>query len=176
MPSAVVCGLLLPFIVTKIVTSVLSGVVVDGPLCCCGGPPVPRFRGRPHGRHPGLHAADAGAHYTPPQSSREPPVRAGQRPAFPSNERTSARRPPPRFLSSAASCQPDHRSGSDQASRDRAWPWARRSGAQAALVHYQRTAEHRSTASGAASPRRSRETPVSISTQSWSKSSQEFQE
>jgi len=43
MSSAVDCGLLLYFIVTKIVTSLLSGVVVDGARESRRGPPLIRI-------------------------------------------------------------------------------------------------------------------------------------
>ncbi len=50
MQSAVICGLQLYFIVTKIVTSLLSGAVVDGCLEPVEAPLVSRVRGRSVGR------------------------------------------------------------------------------------------------------------------------------
>ena len=117
MPSAVDYGLQLYFIVTKIVTSLLWGAVVDGPLCSCGGPRVPRVQGRPRSRHPGLHATDSGAQHTPPSPAREPPLRAGQRSPYPSNERTSPPGSTLRLLPSTAARLPDYASGSRQESQ-----------------------------------------------------------
>ena len=99
MSSAVDYGLQLYFIVTKIVTSLLWGVVVDGPPDSREEPLVSGVRGRPVGGNSRLHAAYSCPNNTPPSSTREPPIRAGQRSAYPSHQCASTGWTSLRFLS-----------------------------------------------------------------------------
>ena len=70
MPSAVDYGLQLYFIVTKIVTSLLSGAVLDGSHESLRGRSSLESVGRPVGRCPRLHAAPSGPHNPPPSPTR----------------------------------------------------------------------------------------------------------
>jgi hypothetical protein len=152
MPSVVDYGLLLYFIVTKIVTSVLWGAVVDGACKPSGGREFFRVFGRTFGRRSRLHAAPFGPDHPPPSPAREPPVRAGQRSAYPSPERASTTRPAVRFLSPPSPRLPDDRSRADQEPKDPSRSHTQRPRSYAGFVDHQRTARHRAPASLAAPP------------------------
>jgi hypothetical protein len=151
MASAVDYGLQLYFIVTKIVTCLLSGAVFDGARESSGGRALSRVFGRAFGRCSRLHAAYSGPHYPAPSPATEPPIRTGQRSSFRADERASTTRPAVRYLSPPSSRLPDHGSGPHQESRGTAWRHAQRPGSQAGSVDNQRTSWHSATTSGAAS-------------------------
>ena len=160
MPSAVDYGLQLYFIVTKIVTSLLSGAVLDGSDEDLEGPICSRLRGRAVGRRLGFHATPLGPHHSPPSPARWPPFRGGQWSPYPSHQRASARRLAVRFLSPAPPRLFDDRSGSYQEPKGLSRPDTQRLSSQAGAVDNLGAARHGEAARGSPSPPSFRAAPL----------------
>jgi len=152
MPSAVDYGLQLYFIVTKIVTSVLSGAVVDGPPDSRREPSVPRIRGRPHSGRSEFHAAAPGIDHPPPSPAQKPPVREGQRPAYPPIECASTHRSSLRLVRSPSSRLPDDPSDPHQEPGSSTRGHTQRLSSQTRAIGHQWTTRHGYTAQFSASP------------------------
>jgi len=152
MPSAADYGLLLPFIVTKIVTSVFSGAVTFGALECCGGFTFPRFPRCFVGRCYRLLASSPGPHDPAPPPAREPPIRESQWSPRALLVRSETCWSTLRYLPPTAPRLHDDRSGPDQKPTNSSWRRAERFGSQARALGDQRAAGHSAPAGRPVAP------------------------